>query len=298
MTEHVARNNRKLLLLVVGWLAVNVQGYGQMLHATGARTSFEVASVKPSRPDEQDRGFVVQPGRFTARGTTVKRLILYAYGIVSDQEFSGGPKWMTTDRFDVVAKSDEAETVALSKLSQGDRDEQMRLMVQSLLAERLQLEVSFPKKELSIYALVVAKGGFKCMRSTATASRMATMPRPRFPLRSTAPPPPPPPPPSAGATTEERSIAQSVHLNLKGYPFVLWVFTLSTQPELGGRIVVDKTGLDGPYDCDVSWSQVGTDVPGPSFFTAIQEQMGLKLVPEKDTVETLVVESVERPSAN
>jgi uncharacterized protein (TIGR03435 family) len=73
---------------------------------------------------------------------------------------------------------------------------------------------------------------------------------------------------------------------------------LSHQPELGGRPVEDRTGLEGSYDCEAAWSREGSDGPGPSLFTAIQAQMGLKLEPAKGEVETVVVDHADRPSEN
>jgi bla regulator protein BlaR1 len=297
---------RKLVLTVLGFAAVAgpmafgvmrmIPMYGQILHATGPRPSFEVASIRPVRPDEQGGniyGYSGRPDSYSVRGVTIRNLIFYAYGIGFAPEFSGGPKWIGTDKFDIEAKPDDAETAALNKLSRSDRDEQMRLMVQSLLAERFKLKVSFQKRKLPVYALVVAKGGLKCMKST-DASPLATAPRSRF-----ASPPPPPPPPLPGSTPEEaRSRDQSPHFTPKGWPFSLLVAFLSNQQEVGGRMVVDKTGLEGTYDCDVSWAREGTDVPGPSFFTAIQEQMGLKLEATKGPVEVLVVDHIDPPSEN
>ena len=93
-------------------------------------------------------------------------------------------------------------------------------------------------------------------------------------------------------------MAQTPHLRTKGWPFWLVVTTLSHQPELDGRTVVDKTGLDGSYDCEMTWSQAGSDGTGPSLFTAVQNDLGLKLEPAKGMVEVLVVDGVERPSGN
>ncbi|HEV2646252.1 MAG TPA: TIGR03435 family protein [Acidobacteriaceae bacterium] len=70
------------------------------------------------------------------------------------------------------------------------------------------------------------------------------------------------------------------------------------QPELGGRIVEDKTGLNGIFNCDVTWAREGANVSGRSFFTAIQEQMGLKLQPEHGPVETIVIDHIDQPSPN
>jgi uncharacterized protein (TIGR03435 family) len=85
---------------------------------------------------------------------------------------------------------------------------------------------------------------------------------------------------------------------LHGWPFSTIVTWITRQPELDGRMVLDKTGLNGIYDCDLSWVPEGADVPEPPFFTAIQEQMGLKLQPETGPVETIVIDHIEQPSEN
>jgi uncharacterized protein (TIGR03435 family) len=288
--------NRMLLLLAAGWIAVAMSADGQVLHASGARPSFAVASVRPSEHGNDLSMHDVRADSFMARGMTLREIVLFAYGIVFDHEISGGPAWMGADRFDVEAKPDEAEIAALGKLSNDDRDEQMRLRVQSLLAERFQLKVSFAKKELPVYDLVVAKGGLKCAK-IESVNPFAKAPPPRF-GGSALPPPPPPPGYTPPAPDEARALMPTMHMRTQYWPFWLVVTALGHEPELGGRTVVDKTGLEGTYDCEATWLRAGAEGAGPSFFTAIQEQMGLKLEPSKGMVETVVIDHVERPSAN
>jgi uncharacterized protein (TIGR03435 family) len=185
-------------------------------------------------------------------------------------------------------------------LSRDDRDEQVRLMVQSLLAERFGLRVSFVKKVLPVYVLVVAKGGLKCAGDEGAKPAIADMSQPRF-RWSEGPAPPPPPPGWTPPTPEEarrRAATSPLQMRTRGWPWWLVVTFLSHQPELGGRTVIDKTDLHGSYDCQMSYSQDGSNGPGPSLFSALQAQMGLKLKPEKRDVETLVINSIERPSEN
>ena len=156
-----------------------IPAYGQLLHPSGARPSFAVATIRQSRPDEPWPGRVVQADSFLAKALTLKEIIFYAYGIQFNSELSGGPKWIAGDRFTINAKPDEAQAVALSKLSGDDMDEQMRLRVQSLLADRFKLSVSFQKKVLPVYELVVAKGGLKCAKS-AFDSPVAPNMKPRY----------------------------------------------------------------------------------------------------------------------
>jgi uncharacterized protein (TIGR03435 family) len=167
----------------------------------------------------------------------------------------------------------------------------MRLMVQSLLEERFKLKVSFAKKDLPYFGLVVAKGGFKCKKVAPDGAVGPVL----------LPPPPPPPPPigpPAPGHEPELWRKQPIHMAVHRWPLAQIVRWIAGLPELGGRIVVDETDLSGAFDCEVSWAHEGTDAPGPSFFTAIQEQMGLKLVPQQGPVETIVVDRIEEPSEN
>lgn len=279
-------------------LAFAVSLHAQVLHPDGPRPSFAVDSVRPTASNAPiiDR-MDVQPDRFLTHGETLRQIITFAYGLGYPGELSGGPHWIETDQFDIEAKLDEATVAARSKMPRDDRDEQVRLMVQSLLAERFGLKVSFVKKQLPVYVLEIAKGGLKCTKSTAeSAIPVADQPRFRW---SNAPAPPPPPPGYVPPTpAETRLLAQSLHLKAKGWPFWLLVASLSHQPELGGRAVLDQTGLHGLVDCEMTWSQAGSDGNGESLFTAVQDQMGLKLTPKKAMVETVFVDSVTQPTAN
>jgi uncharacterized protein (TIGR03435 family) len=288
---------RALLLLGTLPFALVRPIHGQLLHPAGTRPSFAVASIRPSSPDEVGPSHMTKADSFTARAMTLKELISYAYGIGYDRELSGGPGWIGTEHFDIKAKPDEAQAGALSKRFADDIDEQTRLMVQSLLIERFHLQARFSTRSLPLYELVIASGGLKC-KKIEPSTPLAQMPVPRF--RWTALPPPPPPP--AGWTSpppdEARKLTQTMHMRTQYWPFWMVITAIGHEPELNGLKVLDKTGLDGSYDCEVSWSRVGSDGAGPSFFTAIQDQMGLKLVPKKGPVEVLVIDHIEHPSEN
>jgi uncharacterized protein (TIGR03435 family) len=283
-------------VMAASGMAPTIQIHGQILHATGPRPSFAVASIRPSPPDDNIARRDFRADSFTTEAMTLKQIISYAYGLSFDQELSGGPGWIRTDKFNIEAKPDETETATLSKLSHDDLDQQMRLRVQSLLAERFKMTVSFEKKELPLYKLVIAKGGLKCAR-VAAKTPLAALPPPRF--HWTALPPPPPPAGYTPPTPEEaRALTQTMHMRTQYWPFWLVVTALGHEPELGGRPVIDNTGLEGSYDCEASWSREGSDGQGPSFFTAIQEQMGLKLEPAKGPVEVLLIDHIQQPSEN
>ena len=205
---------------------------------------------------------------------------------------------MTNDHFDIQGKLDDDQVASLRKLNRIDHDEQIRLMVQSMLVERFHLTYHFETRELPVYLLEIAKSGLKCPRDTTSPPAIADPSRPRF--RDSAPPPPPPPPPGwhAPSPSEQKTLMQSLHLRTKGWPFWLIVAVLGHQSELEGHPVIDKTGLEGAYDCEMNWSQADSDGTGQSLFSAVQDQLGLKLQPSKGPVEVLVIDSIRRPSEN
>jgi len=258
----------------------NAYDYGGILHATAGRPSFEVVSIRPSAPSSKGgfSGITMHPGRFEIRETSIKDVVEFAYHVPNEMVFSGGPSWIQTEDFNITARPSEAESAVLSKLSSADQLKQLRLMVQSMLEQRFQLKVSFGMKKLPSLALVVAKNGFKCKSAE--------------PYSATDPPPPPPPPMSAGG-------GQLMHWTAHRMPLSAIVAWIARQPDLDGAIVVDKTGLKGTFDCpDVSWAPENTNLSGPSFFTAIQEQIGLRLHSDKGPVETMHIEQIEHPSSN
>lgn len=209
------------------------------------------------------------PGRFTARNATLKFLIRVAYHVREDQ-ISGGPKWMDSERYDVVAKIAGSST-----------DEQSRQMLQRMLAERFQVRVHRDSREANTYQLTVARGGLKVSPSEEADGKGSA---------------------SAG---RGKIIGQKISMaQLAGM--------LSNAL---GQTVADGTGVKGFFDVNLEWtpdeSQPVVTKPGvfpppaapaestgPSIFGALQEQMGLKLEARKATVEVLVVDAAERPSAN
>jgi uncharacterized protein (TIGR03435 family) len=265
--------------------------------ASATRLSFEVATVKPNRASDNQRMIRISPGKFSVVGMPLKELIRFAYDLKSDAQLTGGPAWVNSDRFDIEAKEDEAQ--ASSKLPPPEMGKQMRLMLQSLLADRFGLKVSHATKELPVYALVIAKGGPKLTPTT------------------TPPMAPPGDQPSGGDPAKKsfnRGIRMQGNGDLTGMaaPTGMLADVLSRQPELSNRVVQDKTGLTGDYDWTLKWTPAPMGSPSnaddaappagdpstPSLFTAVQEQLGLKLEPQKGTVDILVIDHVEQPSAN
>jgi len=268
----------------------------QIFNPPGKKASFAVASIRPSAPDNIFGTYTVQRDEFRTRGMTLKQIVAFAYGIAYQDEVLGGPGWIRSDKFDISAKPDDSAAAALSKSSQDEIEEQTRLMVQSLLRERFGLQVTFALKELPGYELVIAKGGLKCPKVEAD-NDFAKLPKPRFQW-TTMPPPPPPPPGWTPPPPGQLQSSQLMHIRTKTWPFWLLLTEISVQPELGGRPVVDKTGLHGNYDCEASWSPTASEGSGPSFFTALQDQIGLQLKRAKISTEVVVIKHVDHPTGN
>ena len=232
-----------------------------------APTEFEVASVRQNMLDDHIVTIDVGPGgRFAARGYTLVLLMQRAYGVM-DWNVTGGPGWIRTDRFDVVAKANVAGNLT---------ERQLQPMLQKLLAERFKLRLHHSTKEMPGYALVVAKGGPKVKASAEKDEHPDT-----FRMNN------------AGLHGEGVSMPDLAR-------FVAGKL---------GLVAVDETGLKGLYDFKAEWkvemdrtaSASGEDAREAARFaalSALQDQLGLKLIPKKIVVQMLVIDGVERASAS
>lgn len=256
--------------------------------------TFEVASVKRNTSGDGRVMLGIQRGgRFTATNVSVRLLLTNAYRI-QDFQIDNAPGWLATDRFDIIAKAE------------GDVPEaQLQQMVQALLAERFKLAVHRDTKEMPIYALVLARSdgklGPKLTPSTVDCAALRG--------RAGGAPPGPPAPNAAGVMPCGIRMGGG---SLVGSAMSLGQFT-RTLSNLVRRVVVDKTGLTGSYDFDLTFTpeqmiQGGPAGPGggpqgpaidpngPSIYTALQEQLGLKLDSQRGQVETLVIDHIEPPT--
>jgi uncharacterized protein (TIGR03435 family) len=225
--------------------------------------AFEVATIKPTGPSVDGHTHINYPAgdRFSASNITILALMEWAYGM-SERQVLDGPGWLASTRFDIQAKADADPIKGLT--AEQDRDLKRR-MVQALLAERFHLVVHRETRTLPAYDLIVAKGGAKIQLTKSNGKSIG-----------------------AGRT----------HFNGEGLSMILIAEELS---KISGRVVVDKTNLSDRYDLKLQWSP--DDVPAadnsaPSLFTAIQEQLGLKLESVKEPVPVLVIDHVESPTPN
>jgi uncharacterized protein (TIGR03435 family) len=257
--------------------------------------SFEVASVKRNNSGGQGGRTQIQPsGRFTAVNATVRQLILRAYE-VQDFQIVGEPKWVNSDHFDIEAQAAGEVTQA-----------RLLAMLKSLLVERFRLAAHNDTRDLPVYALVLArkdrKLGPQLRVSKVDCDAVAQQ------ALSTGNGEPPPVAPGERPPCSIRFGGMG-QMSARSKPIaqLLPFFSQVTQ-----RTVVDRTGLTGGFDADLSWTPdptsplLGTAPPdaapfdpnGPSIFTAVQEQLGLKLEPAKAPLPALVIDRIEAPTAN
>ncbi len=269
--------------------------------------TFAVASVKINRSG--DRAIQAPPvagGRFIRRNIPIDVLIANAYAPLQRFEIEGVPEWATTTRVDVEALAEGPVTGVVTPA--GASPAQINAMLQSLLAERFQLRVHREVRQQPVYALIQARAGqFGPQLQPHTDDSACVDPRAAAPAISAVDPNQPLPSAPCGAFRGAPALGR-----LRGQGVQLEVFGRSLSGQLG-RLVIDRTGLMGTWDLLMEWTPLQA-VPGldpnagagssigasdrPSIFTAIQEQLGLKLEPTTGPVNMLIVDRVELPSEN
>jgi len=319
------KNTRRVPAVVVTFALAMARLFSQ---TPPQKPSFDVISIKPSPPIGTGPfriGGGAQGDRFTMNSATLRTLLQMAYrradnaALLGLMEIIGGPAWMDSERYDVQAKAD----CSLGKMPR----ERLQLMVQSLLEDRFQLKAHLETRELPIYNLAAAKDGPKIKRSAdQTAPAIAAaLPGPCEPPSTVPPPqlPAPGSPPPRGALMMSMGPGG---MTLRATATRVATMVGLLQQQLG-RTIVDKTGLDGLFDFELTFSAEGlgspfgrgfplpqqlppvggptgpasapatSPDPAPSLFAALQE-LGLKLESAKGPVEVLVVDSVEKPTEN
>jgi uncharacterized protein (TIGR03435 family) len=246
---------------------------------------FEVASIKPSTSVDRLSGIQRQPGgRVTITNMTLRTLITFAYRVTGYQ-LVGGPGWADRDTFDVLARMNGNPTWGSPGSEYPDPAQQA---MQSLLADRFKLTMHREMREMDVYGLVLAKPGAPgpALRpSTNDCKALAEQAR----QGKT-----PPPQPAGGGPTPCSILGNVGRISFDGFGMPQVANMLIGQ---AGRIVVDRTGLSGNWQFIVTFAPEGSTDPNvPSFFTALQEQLGLKLEPTKAPVDVFVIDRVEKPT--
>ena len=264
----------------------------QLVDKDSSPTTFDVVSVRPTQIATDGAAIESPPNGdgITMRNVTVHEMIDYAYSFNHPELVSGLPEWAKTKNYDLVGKVADANLAAFRKLNQQRR----RQMLLAVLAERFQLKVHRELKEVPIYALVVGKKGAK-MKEAAPADQYAS-----------------------GSKSEDGTPAGAGTLiptakGLTGQAVQMAAFALMLSRLNLGREVVDRTGLTGRYDFTLRCAPTEAmrpvingqmqpvseeDAALPSIFTAVQEQLGLKLESTKWMIEGLVIDHIEQPSEN
>lgn len=261
---------------------------------TSSAPAFEVASVKPNKGDGPTESGVQPGGRVTMINVPLRLLIRSAYQ-VQDEQIVDAPGWISSEHFDVIAKA-PGDVPQPAPGSPGP----VQAMMRSLLAERFKLAVHREMRESSAYALELArrdgKFGPKLQRSTTDCAAIAAARG-----RNGGPPTP------SGTDRPPCGIKAAGGQMLAGGQPISQLTTILSQ--IVQRVVIDKTGLTGNFDFELKWTPdrnpqnqpggagiLASDPDSPSIFTALQEQLGLKLEPAKNMVEVLVIDHVERPT--
>jgi uncharacterized protein (TIGR03435 family) len=261
-----------------------------------SHSGFDVASVKPNTRGGNGSHVQAFPGRLVMENFSMRRLILFAYG-VQDYQISGDPPWIGSEYYDIQAT---AEGNASVKQMEGP-------MLQTLLQDRFKLAAHRETRQLPVYELTVAKGGAKLQRSKEGSC---------IPYSADSPPLPSPAPGAPRPTFcgYPRLGVDGLNRTLDGAGVSMAVLATNLSRTYNselGRNVIDGTGLDGTFDVHLKWTMEGPvsisasgdlsaaqPSAGPSILTAIQEQLGLKLESAKGPVEVLVIDHIERASAN
>jgi uncharacterized protein (TIGR03435 family) len=281
--------------------AVQAQAQNAPADVTGFQ--YDVVSVKPSGPGSNAsgrRGTMNTPDGYTATSIEPVIFIETAYGILNLEQLEGAPGWVSSEKYDVEAKMDGSVADAFQKLSTDDRKLARQHMMQALLADRFKLVVHRETKELATYTLVIGKNGPKILQAKPgdTYPGGFKLPDGR---------------PATGGVMMQASAA-GVTWRGQAVPMTQLVQLFSREVK---RIVVDKTGLTGNFDFSMQFMPEAmamqtasggapggasplpvSDPGGPDLFTAIQEQLGLKLEATKTGIEVIVIDHVERPSGN
>jgi bla regulator protein BlaR1 len=254
----------KALVLAMALSGIAVFSMAQ----TTQKPAFEVASIRLHKAQIQSIGAKISGARLMTEAMSADDLIAYAYDVKIYQVF-GVPSWATSktadcDRYDINAKAEGDAPL---------KTDQARALLQSLLAERFHLQFHREMKDTQVYALVVAKSGHKLKEHTSDEQGGLRM----------------------------RGGSNGIELTSTGSPISLLVSQISNHNGVD-RIVVDRTGLTGNYDYKLTWAAglaaARNDSDALTIFTALQEQLGLRLEPQPAPIELLVVDHIERPSEN
>lgn len=230
--------------------------------------AYEVAAIKPNNSGSGSMSIHNSDNTYVASNVSLQSLLMTCYTLQTPAQLIGMPAWAASAHYDLNARIDSETVARLQKLKYEARWEVRRDMLRALLAERFGLSIHAEKRELPVYLLVQAKGGTRLKLADPAAPGQGNM-----------------------NINNGKMTAIAIDMDRLAY-------FISGQVQ---RKVVDKTGLPGKYDVLFEWSRddsAGSTDAAPSLFTALQEQLGLKLEPTKGPVDVLVIDHIEQPTEN
>jgi uncharacterized protein (TIGR03435 family) len=238
--------------------------------AVSASPQFEVAAIKPAKPGNGNHNWDDSTDRVSIENYTLRRLISVAFGLRSELQVIGGPKWIDNQAFDILAKINEEDVLEMRKMDSKARHAERNQMLQSLLTDRFGLKISHGERNLPVYALGLAKSGAKLTLSKDQNSHSSDL-----------------------STHNGRVTGSNVTMDE-------FAHDLGILNEVADRIVVNRTGLAGKYDFEMNFTRdhetgIPPDAKYPGLFTALKEQLGLELKPAHAPVEVIIVDSASEP---
>ena len=300
----LGRGRAAVILAVAGVLAAAVgplRAQTTQIALVQNAPAFDVVSIRENKSGEQAQNSRRQPGgRIIMNNLSLRSLILGAFGL-QPQQLAGGPDWIDSARFDITAQA-SGELAVTEPGTVGP----MNLMMQRMLADRFQLAVHTERRELPIYALTMARSDRRLgpRIRTAAIDCQAVMNAMMKQAQAGGAPPAPAQRPDGGPGCGMR-LGPGSQLTAGGTSMAALARLLANPV---GRLVLDRTGLTGGFDFDVEFAvdpaalagagAPAADANAPSIFTALEEQLGLKLQAERAPVEVLVIDRVERPTEN
>ena len=235
------------------------------VNADGKPLTWDVVSVKQNKQLASAGSFYMRPDGLEINNLTLDSLFWSAFeiDIKSEDQISGRPEWAKSDHFDVRAKLSPEDAEIWQKLSGEERNKQWHQLVRAILEDRFAMKFHVEKRVLAVYDLVVAKQGAKLKASAPNENGLSNY--------------------GPGKISAKSTQMISLVVNISGAV---------------GRVVIDKTGLTGTYDFDLTWAPNDEPDAGSSIYTALQDQLGLKLEPAKAPVDVVVIDHLERPFEN
>jgi uncharacterized protein (TIGR03435 family) len=255
--------SRPLLTCFAALLAFITPSVLAQSDPAGKALTWDVISVKPNHSLDSSSFMRWNADGIEFRNMTLDGVLMNGFEVRSESQIIGYPSWVNSERFDIQAKMDAATTTAYRALKGETSNNQWHAFMQQILIERFGIKFHLEKRDLPVYNLVVAKQGLKVKASAQDENGSSSM--------------------GPGHYSAHRAQVGGLALSLSGAV---------------GRVILDKTGVTGDYDIDLTWAPDGQPDAGPSIFSALQDQLGLKLEPAKAPLDVVVIDHIERPSEN